>query len=305
MTTDETPKTAIKSISEFISHVAQIIKDIDKSIVPIYRGQADASWMVGSSLERTKISDITISAYFKYINNLKSLINPCISRRFEKIPSEIFSDENNDGSYDDISSALQVEKRKEHANLEQSMKTIEKLTYKEMEYLTYLRHHGFPTPIVDWTLSMFVALFFACEDFVTSKADGKVFIYKNRSISSNHTHDPQNYGNLNLSIESNETKIIRINRYVETSKRHLAQQAEYLFPVTLQETWMMIPFMNAIKNCNCESALSEIIIDGKAKERIVSDLRKMNINRYTLYLDEDSLIRNFTDEFVLNNRRMV
>ena len=45
----------------------------------------------------------------------------------------------------------------------------------------------------------------------------------------------------------------------------------------------------------------EIEIANEAKISIIKELRKMNINRYTMYLDEDSLIRNFADEFSLEN----
>lgn len=46
-----------------------------------------------------------------------------------------------------------------------------------MEYLTYLRPHGFPATIIDWTEYHHIALFFSCEDFVNSKTNGKVFVY--------------------------------------------------------------------------------------------------------------------------------
>ena len=42
----------------------------------------------------------------------------------------------------------------------------------------------------------------------------------------------------------------------------------------------------------------EIEIDGGAKKEILAELYKMNINHYTLYLDEDSLIRKLKYEFL-------
>jgi hypothetical protein len=47
---------------------------------------------------------------------------------------------------------------------------------------------------------------------------------------------------------------------------------------------------------------AEIEIANEAKMAIIKELRRMNINRYTMYLDEDSLIRNFADELSLENK---
>ena len=41
-------------------------------------------------------------------------------------------------------------------------------------YMMYLRHHGFPSPLLDWTYSLYVAAYFA---FRTSSAADRVAIY--------------------------------------------------------------------------------------------------------------------------------
>ena len=47
----------------------------------------------------------------------------------------------------------------------------------------------------------------------------------------------------------------------------------------------------------------EIEIDGCAKKQILAELYKMNINHYTLYLDEDSLIKKLKYEFLKNMKK--
>jgi hypothetical protein len=47
-------------------------------------------------------------------------------------------------------------------------------------YMAYLRHHGFPSPLLDWTLSMHVAAFFAFR--ATGKAARSIYVYCERPI---------------------------------------------------------------------------------------------------------------------------
>lgn len=251
----------IESLKQFDEEIERIKKENTACSKTLYRGQVDSSWEIISSLERIGIEEISCKEYYSHIDKLKPLINPLIKNKFTRkmTPSgyPFKFDEYDEGSW----------------NL------------PEMEYLTYLRHHGFPTPIIDWTESHYVALFFACEDFAKSKSNGKVFVY-NEIINGRIGGD--NIPNLG-----------RIGRYVETDKRHFAQQAQYLIPVMYEKEWKLITFKKVKEDKTNNYDFIEIEIVNDAKRTIIKELRKMNINRYTMYLDEDSLIRNFADELSL------
>jgi hypothetical protein len=157
----------------------------------------------------------------------------------------------------------------------------------EMEYLVYLRHHGFPTPLVDLSSSCFVALFFACEDFNQEKnEDGKIFLYS----------PPQNRHG------GNEIPDLRkIGRYVEAGKRHFAQQSQYVIPIVYDPEWKFITFSKVIEDQSNEHVLREIIISKDVKAKLMKELNEMNINRYTMYLNEDALIKSLADDWALEN----
>ncbi len=255
----------IESLKQFDEEIERIRREFNSHSVLLYRGQADSSWKIESSLERIGKEEISCKEYYRYIDKLKPLINPFIKNKFTRKTTQLGYPFKFD-EYDEGLWAL-----------------------PEMDYLTYLRHHGFPTPIIDWTESHYIALFFACEDFVNSKTDGKVFVY-NEII----------HGRLS---GTDIPQLRKIGKYVETDKRHFAQQSQYLFPVMFEGEWKLITFKRVIENIANRYDFVEIEVANEAKTAIIKELRRMNINRYTMYLDEDSLIRNFADEFSLANNK--
>lgn len=256
----------INTLKQFDEETERIKAKCPDGSVILYRGQVDSSWKIRSSLERVGTEEISCKEYYRHIDKLKPLINPLIKNKFirKMTPSgyPFKFDEYDSGSW----------------------------SLPEMEYLTYLRHHGFPTPLIDWTESHYIALFFACEDFANSKTNGKVFVYNEET---------------NGHIGGNDVPDLkRIGRYVETDKRHFAQQSQYLLPVIYDQEWKLIIFRRVIEDKANTYNFVEIEIAREAKRAIIKELRRMNINRYTMYLDEDSLIRNFADEWSIENEKV-
>ena len=265
----------IKTLSGYIKAVNSFRKRIEPSKTILYRGQAKSKWPIVSSLERSGLSDMTFREYYSLIDFFKPEINS-YGRRFErkyKFPNGYefnFSDFNS-VSFDQ---------------------------FPEMNYIAYLRHHGFPSPLVDFSKSEYIALFFACEDAVNVNrklSNGKVYVLQSglwevKGADLNEIHE--------------------IGHYVETNQRHIVQQSEYLVGCrydSYRKEWLFIPFSSCIgcsKN-ESESQFLELEIAASAKVDLLHELNKMNINHYTLYRDEDSLIKKLQFDFSQNCKRMI
>lgn len=119
----------IKSLKQFDEEINRIKVAFTGSSKPLYRGQANSSWNIESSLERIGKKEISYEKYYYYIDKLKPLINTLTKNKFIRKATSISYPFKFD-EYDKQSWSI-----------------------PEIEYLTYLRHHGFPTPIIDWSES--------------------------------------------------------------------------------------------------------------------------------------------------------
>lgn len=253
----------IDSIEDYRKEILQLRSDLGQEATILFRGQSDESWKIESSLERYGVSEIECKEYYRTIDRYKPLINPIIENRFER-KFTISGYPFDFTRYDEGSFEL-----------------------PEMEYLAYLRHHGFPTPLVDFSMSCFIALFFACEDFNQpnreKRVNGKVFLYS-----------PQ------VNVDGIDTPHLKkIGRYVEAGKRHFAQQSNYLLSSEWIDEWKFIQFMRAMESQHNNDKLLEITISKEVKAKLMKELNEMNINRYTMYLNEDSLIKSLADDWAL------
>lgn len=252
----------IKTINDFYDKIIELKDEIGKPQTILFRGQSDQSWEIESSLERHGIESIECEKYYRLIDSYKPLINPIIENRYERKSTRagypFKFNEYEEGS----------------------------LGLPEMEYLAYLRHHGFPTPLIDFSSSCFIALFFACENFNQSNEDGKIFLYAPPTMRFGGNKIPD---------------LRRIGKYVEAGKRHFAQQSQYLIPIVSDSEWKFITFKKVIEdeNENNKHELREITINKSVKAKLMKALSEMNINRYTMYLNEDALIKSLADEWAL------
>ncbi len=100
----------------------------------LFRGQRSSDWGLETTLERYSDKMFSVSLYDSVLN----AIYPATA----SLTGEKWSVE--DRAWDDSNKFF--------------------TTPPNYEFMVYARHHGFPSPLLDWTQSLYVALFFAYQN---------------------------------------------------------------------------------------------------------------------------------------------
>ena len=160
----------------------------------LFRGIGDSTWALKTTLERAGRDDESISEYYHLISALKSQVETYSMRRWE------------------IAEPPEVEK----ALQDFDTWALHRFPTQEIySYMVYLRHHGFPSPLLDWSRSSYIAAFFAFRSGEKPR-DGKVSIFAFSEM-------PERYH-----FAGNSSPWVRrIGSYVRAHRRHFLQQSDY------------------------------------------------------------------------------
>jgi len=220
----------------------------------LYRGQADSGWRLKTTLERSEFGNLSLSAYYRLICTAKPQIESATGREWD---------------------VLNVDKY--CAWLDRCLHPFV-ATPPGYEYMAYLRHHGFPSPLLDWTRSPYVAVYFAFR-YVPPDADSvAVFVYRE-------------YLGHGKSWESDKPHVHGLGPDIRTHQRHFLQQSEYTVCTVRDTDWRYAYHEDAFASgAPGQDALWQICIPSTERPRVLRHLDRMNINAYSLFGTEDTLI---------------
>lgn len=238
-----------------LSH-EEIANNPKKNISPIlFRGQTDTNYCLETTLERvTRQPSFSANEYYKIIKCAEKKINSCCKHGWHwHLP------EPKDIKWDDFFVVNHLE---------------------IIEYMAYLRHHGFPSPLLDWTRSPYVAAFFAFHNIDKKNKNPKeasIFIYREYLNSGTYMH--------------NEARIASIGPNIKTSTRHHLQQSEYTYCIkpecegsTFVNHGLVVKRENTSSTVNTNpKIMTQFTLSYSEQEKILNDLELMNINAYSLF----------------------
>ena len=225
----------------------------------LFRGQGDAVWTLDTTLERSG-KKCLIRDYYRLISSVKSQIETFTDSRWDDLDHEDILQLVK--SYDDFS------RRLSSGGL------------PAYRYMVYLRHHGFPSPLLDWTRSPYVAAYFAFSKPSRDKVTIYVFSEMPRSIKVRGSDKPS---------------IHHFGPNILSHRRHFLQQSEYTVCVRFNEEWQFsshgeVVGSNHDQPLHYQDVLWKINLPSTERIKVLALLDEYNLNGYSLFGSVESLM---------------
>ncbi|MBF0168659.1 MAG: FRG domain-containing protein [Alphaproteobacteria bacterium] len=267
-------ETEFGSWEEFEEKIIKIRNSRDECKLDfplLFRGHSNSAWPLKTTLERNNHSGMPFEEYYRLISSLRPEIESLAGTVWE-VPahSEILKMVSDDQTF---SQALNSD------------------SIPACDYMAYLRHHGFPSPLLDWTKSLYVAAYFAFRSATESK-QVSIFVLDEGDLKCRSNWD---------------SRIYRPGGHVKPHKRHFLQQSCYtMCLINLnQEEWRFAEHETVFKN-DYEQAgygLTKINIPASERLKVLKKLDEHNLNAFSLFGSEESLMETLSLRELHYNKR--
>ncbi len=228
----------------------------EKTVRILFRGQADATWKLQTTLERKTNADFDVSKYLLYASHAVNEIESFTGAKWN-VPD-----------WPEVE--REIEEKSDPFRVPMPM----------YDFLVYLRHHGYASPLLDWTESPYIAAYFA---YLTSQE-------KNPAVYC-YIETPE----LGKGGVGGQPMITVKGPYVSTHKRHFAQKAWYTIATcwTYQQKKHVFCSHQEVfsRGSEGQDVLVKIVLPALDRKKALKKLNDYNINHFTLFQSEDALVK--------------
>ena len=135
-------ESQVQEVFSLVEALRQREESFSRVSVPLFRGHGDSNFPLQSSLDRIQ-PNFTLRGYHQLMRKISTIVNNCTDHNWN-IPK-----------YEPPTNQFWF-------------------VPQAYDFMVYLRHHGFPSPLLDWSRSPYIAAFFA---FNSHKNSSSVAIF--------------------------------------------------------------------------------------------------------------------------------
>jgi hypothetical protein len=215
----------------------------------LFRGHAQESWKLETTLERYTQKEDALKAYHRLMLTVKPYVESFTSKSWH-VPKATRIDEDFPGPPTGY------------------------------EFMVYLRHHGFPSPLLDWSHSPSAAEFFAFSPCQEDKEENTAIYAYLEYLGGSKSSSPA------------KGDVVGLGPSIKTHKRHHIQQSEYTICKKKSDNeYIYYKHEEVFKNDReNQDSLTKYLIPASERPKVLARLDLMNINAYSLFGDEDHLM---------------